>query len=81
MMGGTLSNGKTIPIDFWASFFGMGSEKLRDAGFKGEYFNAAGGHQGMWDLGLDLDFDVLEGSIYYNHPFYDSSSMNVLKFA
>ena len=81
MMGGTLSSGETIPIDFWASFFGMGSKKLRDAGFKGEYYNAAGGHQGMWDLGLDLDFDILGGSVYYNLLFYDSTSMNVLKFA
>lgn len=81
MMGGTMADGRTQPIDFWASFFGKGSKKLLDAGYSGEYYNAAGGHQGMWDLGLDFDFAPLSGSVYYQRPFYDATAMNLFKFA
>lgn len=81
MMGGTRANGQTQPVDLWASFWGKGSRKLLDAGFAGEYYNAAGGHQGMWDLGLDLDFSPVGGSIYYQRPFYDATAMNLFKFA
>jgi len=79
-MGGTLADGTKVPIDFWASFFGRGSEKLRDAGFPGEYTNAAGGHQGMWDLGLDFDFEDVRGSVYYQRPFYDVHAANLFDF-
>lgn len=81
MAGGTLSNGQTVPIDMWASFIGKGSQKLKEAGFEGEYYNAAGGHQGMWDLGLDFEFGALNGSIYYQRPFIDGTAINLFKFA
>lgn len=80
-MGGVLASGEVVPIDFWASFIGSGSKKLKEAGYEGEYFNAAGGHQGMWDLGLDLDFETVSGSIYYNRPFYDQTAMNLFRFS
>jgi len=80
MMGGTMSDGTQIPIDFWASFIGSGSKKMKEAGFEGEYYNAAGGHQGMWDLGLDFDFEPVSASLYYQRPIYDKTAMNLFAF-
>jgi len=81
MMGGTLANGTVVPVDFWASFFGRGSSKLYEKGFEGEYYNAAGAHQGMWDLGIDADFDSFSGSLFYRRPFGDITAINLFDFA
>lgn len=79
MMGGTLSDGTKIPVDFWASFFGTGSEKMKEI-FPAEYYNAAGGHQGMWDLGADFEFEPLNARLYYQRPIYDKTAMNLFAF-
>lgn len=81
MMGGTLADGRAIPLDFWASFCGKGSKKMMDAGFTGEYYNAAGGHQGMWDVGLDFDFAPVSASLYYRRPFSDVTAINLFNFS
>lgn len=81
MMGGTLPNGDVMPIDLIASFLAKGSAKLQAAGYDGEYFNAAGGHHGMWELGLDMDFPGIAGSVYYQRPFVDNTAMNLFNFA
>lgn len=79
-MGGTLADGTEVPIDFWASFFGRGSKKLEEAGFIGEYYNAAGGHHGMWDLGIEMNFEDFDASLYYQRPFYDATTMYLEDF-
>lgn len=73
MMGGTLPDGTKLDIDLWASFIGKGSEKFRDTQFRGEATNAAGAHQGLWDLGFDFDFDKIDGTIYCKRPFADGT--------
>lgn len=77
MMGGTLPNGKNMPIDFWHSMFGMSGStaKFSEYGQRGEVTNAAGGHQGMWDVGLDIDIADVSVSAYYQRPFADSKAM------
>ncbi len=75
MMGGRLSNGSKLPLDFWNSFRGKsGSKKLFDDKFRGEVTNAAGGHQGMWDVGLDIDISNVKLTAYYQRPFADSKA-------
>lgn len=81
MMGGTLADGRTVPVDFWASFFAVGSKKLKEAGFEGEYYNACGAHQGLWDLGLEFDYDDFLAKVYYQRPFYDATAKNLGEFA
>ena len=81
MMGGTYPDGRTMPVDFWATFFAKGSDKLLEAGYAGEYYNVAGGHQGMWDLGIDFDFPAFSGSLYYNRPFVDINALRFFQFA
>ena len=73
MMGGTLAAGwyggpKDVPVDFWASFFGKGSDKFDDA-FRGETTNAAGAHQGLWDIGVDMDLKPMTAHVYFKMPF------------
>ncbi len=77
MMGGTLPNGKNTPIDFWHSIFGMhgSAAKFDEDGQRGEVTNAAGGHQGMWDVGLDIDISNVSLSAYYQRPFADNKAM------
>ena len=73
MMGGTSPTGEDIPIDFWASFLGKRSEKFRDiSSMRGEATNAAGGHQGLWDMGLDVDFVENKMHFYYQRMFKDN---------
>ena len=77
MMGGTLPDGVEIPIDFWASLWGKGSEKFRDIGeLRGEATNAAGAHQGLWDMGIDFEFDKIKGSVYLQRMFRDNAGTN-----
>lgn len=79
MMGGTMANGLEVPIDFWASFFAkQGSSDVFDKSlFLGETTNRAGAHQGMWDLGLDFDFDNFSGKAYYQRPFADARAKSL----
>lgn len=81
LMGGKTSDGVSIPIDFWSTFFAKSSSKLNDAGFGGEYLNAAGAHQGMWDLGICFETSLMDGSVWYRRPFADSRAINLFKFA
>lgn len=77
MMGGVLPNGKKTPIDLWHSMFGMSGStaKFSEDGQRGEVTNAAGGHQGMWDAGVDIDIANVSLSAYYQRPFADSKAM------
>lgn len=80
MMGGTLPGGQKTPIDFWNSMFGMSgsSSKFTESNQKGEVTNAAGGHQGMWDLGIDIDLPKVGVSAYYQRPFADSKAQHLI---
>lgn len=71
MMGGVLSNGTKMPLDVWASFWAKGSDKFT-GGLRGESTNAAGGHQGLWDAGVDFEFENFMGSVYCKRPFTDA---------
>lgn len=74
VMGGTLSDGTKVPIDFWNSVFGRhGDPAVFGVQFRGETTNAAGGHQGMWDLGLDFDLpNGLTGKVFHQKLFTDA---------
>ncbi len=76
VMGGTLSDGTKVPVDFWNSFFGRhGDPAVFGEKFRGETTNAAGGHQGMWDLGLDLVLPGgVKGKVYHQTNFADSKN-------
>jgi hypothetical protein len=76
MMGGTRPDGTEIPTDFWASFIGKGSEKFRDTSMRGEATNAAGGHQGLWDMGLDIELTDIKAHLYYQRMFKDNGGTN-----
>lgn len=80
MMGGTLPDGSKTPIDLWHSMFGMSGStaKFTEGGQRGEVTNAAGGHQGMWDLGLDIDISNVSLSAYYQRPFSDSKAQHLI---
>ncbi|MCG8311148.1 MAG: hypothetical protein MI975_27420 [Cytophagales bacterium] len=69
--GGTRPNGKEIPIDYIATFFGMGSDKIGG----GEATNAAGAHEGFWDIGLYASTSWSDLLIYLQRPFADGSGM------
>lgn len=74
MIGGKMPDGTEIPTDFWASFRGKGSEKFRDnPAFRGEATNAAGAHQGLWDMGIDFDIKNVSGSLYLQRMFRDNA--------
>ncbi|MCQ2228869.1 MAG: hypothetical protein MJZ13_03915 [Bacteroidales bacterium] len=72
MMGGTLADGTKLPIDFWSSFVAKGSQQFTGK-TRGEATNAAGGHQGLWDAGLDIDFDAINATVYCKRPFTDAT--------
>lgn len=69
MMGGNRSDGSSIPIDFWATFFGEGSDKIGG----GEATNAAGAHMGLYDFGTYLQTSKGQFHFYYQIPFGDGS--------
>ena len=71
LFGGTSASGKKIPVDFWATFFGKGSEKVG----AGESSNAAGGHFGLYDIGLDWKIKTTTFKFYYQAPFADDGGM------
>jgi hypothetical protein len=69
LFGGTLPNGTEIPIDYWSTFFGMGSEKIGG----GEATNAAGAHLGLFDVGANAKLPNATLQIYVQKPFTDTS--------
>ncbi|MBR6250390.1 MAG: hypothetical protein IKR17_04235 [Bacteroidales bacterium] len=81
MMGGTLPNGKKIPLDFWNSFLARNGDasKFTTDFERGETTNAAGAHQGMWDLGLNLDLGDYSAMLYYQRPFADNKAKKLFK--
>lgn len=77
-MGGTHPTGGKMPVDFWASMLGKGSEKFRDLDyFRGEATNAAGAHMGMWSLGTDLDLPVGNFTFYFDKIFSDNAGIRL----
>ena len=72
--GGVLPNGTRIKTDFWATFTASGSAEVGG----GEATNAAGGHMGLWDFGLDYDGNDFVMKLYYQKPFADGSGMRLL---
>lgn len=76
IIGGTLSDGTKVPVDFWHSFFGKNGDPaiFGNGRFRGEVTNAAGGHQGMWDFGFDITTPFADGKVYYQQPFVDSKA-------
>ena len=82
IMGGSMPDGAKIPVDFWASVLGKNGsvEKFGGGVFRGETTNAAGAHQGMWDFGLDLDFEPFCGKLYYQRPFADAQAKNPTQY-
>ena len=69
LFGGTLPNGKKIPVDYWATFFGLGSSIIGG----GEETNAAGGHLGLFDFGIRTRVNGSKLLIYGQKPFKDTS--------
>ncbi len=79
LMGGRLPDGTKVPIDFWNSVFAKnGNPEIFGDRFRAECTNAAGGHQGMWDCGIDLDFSSFSGKVYYQRPFADSKARKLI---
>lgn len=77
VMGGRRSDGTKIPLDFWNSFFGRNGdpEVFGNGEFRGETTNKAGGHQGMWDCGIDFAIgDAATGKLYHQKPFADNKA-------
>lgn len=74
VMGGRQSDGTRIPIDFWNSVFGRhGDINVFGEAFRGETTNAAGGHQGTWDCGLDFSLPSgISGKLYHQKLFTDA---------
>jgi len=72
MMGGTLADGTKMPVDFWNTFLAKGSQQF-EGSLRGEATNAAGGHQGLWDAGIDIDFDKVNATVYCKRPFTDAT--------
>ncbi len=66
-----LFGGPGIPVDFWPTFTGTGSEKIGG----GEATNAAGAHMGLYDFGTYLNTKQGIFHIYYQIPFSDGSGM------
>lgn len=78
LMGGTHPTLGKMPTDFWASFWGEGSEKFRDIEhLRGEATNAAGAHMGMWTLGADLDLPFGSFSFYFDKVFSDNAGIHL----
>ncbi len=76
LMGGTRANGTKIPIDYWATFFGKGSSKIGG----GEETNAAGGHDGFWDLGFYYNHEKGKIQFYIQKPFADKTGLRLWQF-
>lgn len=74
LMGGTAPDGTKIPVDIWASFFGLSSDKFKNL-FPGEETNVAGAHFGLFDFGSELDFRNWHADMYYQKPIEDGSGL------
>lgn len=81
MFGGMLPDGREIPIDFWATFFARnGSSEKFTSSFRGEATNRAGGHQGIWDLGVEIETTPVNMMFYYNRPIADKKALTMIKW-
>ncbi len=74
LSGGTTANGTEIPVDFWATFLGQSSSFVGD----GEEINVAGAHFGLYDFGLNWKIKNASFQAYYQIPFEDGSSSQIL---
>ena len=75
LMGGERPNGDKLEKDYWATFFGEGSDRLGG----GEATNAAGAHDGFFDFGLYHENAIGDFHFYLQKPFADGSGLNVYK--
>ena len=73
LFGGTRPNGAKIPVDFWATFFGMGSSIVGG----GEEINVAGAHFGVYDFGLNWQIKDVFFQAYYQIPFADGDGIQI----
>ena len=75
LYGGVRSNGNGIPKDFWATFFASGSNKIGGS----EASNAAGAHDGFWDIGIN--YKSLSGNfhLYVHKPYADGTGLKINK--
>jgi hypothetical protein len=71
--GGTRPNGTKIPIDYLATFFAQGSERIGG----GEATNAAGAHEGFWDIGMHAESSWADMVLYVQKPFADGSGLKI----
>lgn len=69
LFGGKLPNGTKLPVDYWSTFFGVGSEKIGG----GEATNAAGAHLGLFDVGFNTKLNQTSLQVYIQKPFTDTS--------
>ncbi len=74
-MGGTTPKGVKVPVDVWSTMVAKGSDKFKGS-LRGEATNAAGAHQGLWDLGIDISTDALDATMYCKRPFTDYSGLH-----
>lgn len=74
-MGGTTPKGEDIPVDIWSTMIAKGSKKFKND-LRGEATNAAGAHQGLWDLGVEVTTGLLDATAYCKRPFTDYSGMH-----
>ena len=75
LMGGTRPNGTEIPVDYWATFFAKGSDKVGG----GEATNAAGAHDGFWDLGVHYETEMGDFQFYVHKPYADGTGLKITK--
>ena len=73
LFGGTRSNGDILNTDLLATFFGSGS--IRVGG--GDATNAAGGHFGVYDFGLNWSISETKLQVYYQVPFSDDGGLKL----
>jgi hypothetical protein len=71
LFGGTDPNGNAIPVDYFATFFAQGSDKISST----EGANAAGAHMGLYDFGVFVNTHLGPVQFYYQIPFADGSGM------
>lgn len=74
LIGGTRPDGTKLPIDYLATFFARASDKVGAAAIY-EGTNAAGGHNGLWDIGFTTRVFDIPLRYYFKIPFHDSSGM------
>ena len=75
LYGGIRPNGYEIPTDFWATFFANGSDKVGG----GEATNAAGAHDGFWDIGINYESSLGYFQVYIHKPYADGTGLKINK--